>query len=39
MSDFQGEKKLVLEFFDEINKANVDALSNVVSKYTSENLK
>ena len=39
MSDFQGEKKLVLEFFDEVNKANVDALSNVISKYTSENFK
>ena len=39
MSDFQGEKKLVLEFFDEINKANVDALSNVISKYTLENFK
>ena len=39
MSDFQGEKKLVYEFFDEVNKANVDALSNVISKYTSENFK
>ena len=36
MTDLQAEKKLVLDYFNEIDSCNIDSLSDVISKYTSE---
>ena len=36
MTDLQAEKKLVLNYFDEISSCNIESLSEVISKYVSE---
>ena len=36
MTDLQAEKKLVLDYFNEIDSCNIDSLSEVISKYASE---
>ena len=36
MTDLQAEKKIVLDYFNEIDSCNIDSLSEVISKYTSE---
>ena len=36
MTDLQAEKKLVLDYLNEIDSCNIDSLSEVISKYTSE---
>ena len=36
MTDLQEEKKLVLDYFNEIDSCNIDSLSEVISKYASE---
>ena len=39
MSDLQQEKKLVLEYFNSINKANSENLIDTITKYTSSDFK
>ena len=39
MSDFQQEKKLVLEYFNSINNANNENLIDTITKYTSSDFK
>ena len=39
MSDFQNEKKLVLEYFNSINNANSENLIDIITKYTSSDFK
>ena len=36
MTDLQAEKKLVLNYFDEISSCCIESLSEVISKYVSE---
>ena len=36
MTDLQAEKKLVLDYLNEIDSCNIDSLSEVISKYASE---
>ena len=33
MTDLQAEKKLVLDYFNEIDSCNIDSLPEVISKY------
>ena len=36
MTDLQSEKKLVLDYLNELDSCNIDSLSEVISKYASE---
>ena len=36
MTDLQVEKKLVLDYFSEIDSCEIESLTEVISKYVSE---
>ena len=36
MADLQAEKKLVLNYFSEIDSCDIESLTEVISKYVSE---
>ena len=37
MPNFQNEKKLVLDYWNEVDKCNNQDLEKIISKYTSNN--
>ena len=39
MPDLQQEKKLVLDYFNNIDKAKSENLIDIISKYTSDDFK
>ena len=39
MPDLQAEKKLVLDYLKDINESNIDSLSEIISRYTSDDFK